>query len=100
MATSRGVGIIFRQFLRQTKNNRINTTIIPTACYSTDKDEITTNPFFETYAGKIKRAQGSERCVYALLHSALVVVELYLSTLTPSTVADFHGGRENKHCHH
>ena len=23
----------------------------------------------------------------------VVVVELYLSTLTPSTVADFHGGR-------
>ncbi|CAB4010194.1 ATP synthase mitochondrial F1 complex assembly factor 1 [Paramuricea clavata] len=60
MATRRGVGIIFRQFLRQTKNNRINTTIIPTACYSTDKEEITTNPFFEKYAGKIKRAQGSE----------------------------------------
>ena len=74
MATSRGVGIIFRQFLRQTKNNRINTTIIPTACYSTDKDEITTNPFFETYAGKIKRAQGSERCVCALLHSAVSTV--------------------------
>jgi hypothetical protein len=32
-------------------------------------------------------------CSYRSNVSMIVVVELYLSTLTPSTVADFHGGR-------
>ena len=63
MAAGRGVGIIFRQFLRQKKNSRINPTMFPSAFYSTNKEEITSNPFFEKYAGKIKSAQGTQRCV-------------------------------------
>jgi hypothetical protein len=31
--------------------------------------------------------------VFEIMLVVVVVVELYLSTLTPSTVADFHGGR-------
>ncbi len=61
MAASRGVGIFFRQFLRQTRNKRVNIAAIPTAHYSTDKEEITSNPFFDKYAEKIKRTQGSQR---------------------------------------
>jgi hypothetical protein len=60
MATSRGVGIFFRQFLRQIKINRINNTV-PSTQYCTKKDEITSNPFFEKYAEKIKHGQGSQR---------------------------------------
>ncbi|XP_028392457.1 ATP synthase mitochondrial F1 complex assembly factor 1-like [Dendronephthya gigantea] len=60
MAVRRGVGIYFRQFLLQGRNKRINTTSFIAACYSTEKDEITSNPFFDKYAEKIKRATSSQ----------------------------------------
>lgn len=64
MAVRRGVGLVgiyCRQFLLQARNKQINTTSFAAACYSTDKDEITSNPFFDKYAEKIKRAKGSQR---------------------------------------
>ena len=67
MAASRGVGIFFRQFLLQKGNSQMNKTAIPLAFYTTNKEEITSNPFFEKYAEKIKSAHGNQRCVSALL---------------------------------